>query len=71
MAQLTANQISLPVGKTGLLAVGNLRVPVRVVNARTNFGRVDIQVEPIGGSGQEWVETSRVVISSQCEQVEL
>lgn len=37
-----------------------LRIPVRVVQERQHFGRVDYLVEPLGGSGTRWVKATKV-----------
>lgn len=35
-----------------------VRVKVRVLEARSNFGRTDFRVEPLMGSGEAWVQES-------------
>jgi hypothetical protein len=57
---MTSNDLKQLVGKIGLLSSGKLSVPVGVLDSRYVFGRTDLLVTPIGGSGQEWVETGRV-----------
>lgn len=37
-------------------------VPVKIINARENFGRMDVLVTPEGGSGEAWVSAERVKV---------
>lgn len=57
---MTTIALQLYIDRRYLLAMGQLRVPVVVVDTRTVFGRVDCLVEPIGGSGCEWVSVGRL-----------
>ena len=57
--QATLEVIGSVRGETGR---GVLLVPVRIVDARENFGRMDVLVTPEGGSGQAWVSAERVKI---------
>jgi hypothetical protein len=53
------------VGKTAVLRVtnpdprrdsGELLVEVLIVSARERFGRIDVEVTPVAGSGTQWVQ---------------
>jgi hypothetical protein len=48
------------VGREGVLAVGDLSIGVRVIDARRNWGSFHVQVEPLNGSGSQWVDSTRV-----------
>lgn len=53
------------IGRTGVLPVdvereGDLRIQVEVKDARKSYGRTEVLVEPIAGSGQRWVHADRV-----------
>lgn len=37
-----------------------LSVPVTVIDARTHWGRVDVLVTPVGGTGEAWVSAERL-----------
>lgn len=39
---------------------GKLTVQVIVKDIRENFGRIDAEVTPVGGSGRTWVNTKRM-----------
>ena len=36
------------------------RTPHKVLNVRRRYGRVDMLVSPVGGSGEEWVNDQRI-----------
>lgn len=46
--------------KQGLYNMNGMLFPVRVLDARKVWGRVDILISPLGGSGETWVEASKV-----------
>ena len=57
---MTVAQMATLVGQEGLLRVERLQVQVRVVDVRTVYGRLQLLVEPVAGSGQQWVDADRV-----------
>lgn len=52
------------VGRTGQMSVqmsaSNLRIPVTIHDTREVWGRRDVLVEPLGGSGTAWVDVGRI-----------
>ena len=53
------------VGKVGTFTpfrLPGLRVNVRVLDARSKFGRVDLLVSPVAGTGAEWVQSKNVTL---------
>jgi len=51
------------IGQTGSLTVEqSLTLPVRVLDARKCWDRLDFYVEPIHGAGQRWVQADRVTL---------
>jgi len=58
----TANDLILSVGQLGNLETesGKLRVPVKVLDARSVWGKRQLLVSPIGGDGEIWADASRV-----------
>lgn len=50
------------IGRTGLWStpMGNFAVRVRVLAARRCFGRIELQVTPLEGSGTTWTPQGRV-----------
>lgn len=58
-------------GKARLVAShassGVLKVPVKVKDARSMFGRVDLLVTPVGGEGEVWMDAAGVTLSEGAE----
>ena len=50
-------------GKQGLYSVGTLKIQVIIKDARLAYGRTDVLIVPVSGSGEQWIESSRVIIS--------
>lgn len=57
------------IGKTGNLVVSNpdprrdvgeLRVRVKITDARSAYGRTDVEVTPVKGSGRLWVSLHKL-----------
>ena len=48
------------VGKTFLYRVETLSFMVRVKAVRNRFGHIDALVSPVAGSGEKWVQASRL-----------
>jgi len=61
---MTGVKLAELINREGMLEVGQgwggLTFPVRVIDAKSSYGTPRVLVEPIGGSGQEWVAASRV-----------
>jgi hypothetical protein len=48
------------VGKHGQLAIGEMTIPVLIIDARVVWNRTDLRVTPLGGHGNQWVSADRV-----------
>jgi len=63
---MNALELAAYIGKTGTLhnstGVTGLSFDVRVINARVSYGGLQLEVEPIAGSGRRWVEARRVIL---------
>jgi hypothetical protein len=59
---MTVLELALMVGATGVARFGDLSVPVVVSDVRLSFGRTDVLVSPVGGSGNQWVDVTRVTL---------
>ncbi len=60
---MTAVELASYVGRTGgwTIPTGDaFKVRVRVVNAREIFGRVELRVSPLEGSGEAWTTVQNV-----------
>ena len=51
------------VGKSGSVKVGTMQVAVKIHDVRSMFGRIDLEVEPVAGSGSTWVEDKIVTLT--------
>lgn len=60
---LTASSLIRPVGHTGMLRCGRLDIAVRIVDCRTTYDHLDVLVEPLSGTGQQWVEAEAVSLT--------
>lgn len=50
------------VTKTGAIDADGLSIHVRINEARTRYGHLDLLVTPLAGSGQRWVEYKNIEI---------
>lgn len=57
---LSAKDLTKFVGRTGTMPIGLLRIPVEIVDARSRYGSIDVQVIPVGGQGSQWITAARV-----------
>ena len=55
-----ASSLALYIGKTGVLRCECLSVDVTIADAKRSYGRTLLLVRPVSGSGEQWVEESRV-----------
>lgn len=65
---MSAKELAAYIGREGraLLRASNrgdaLRVDVRVLDAKTAFGRIDLLVEPLAGAGKAWMSADAVTL---------
>lgn len=56
------------IGQTGRITVElSLTVPVRVLDARRCWDRLDLRIAPLHGTGERWVAADRVTLDSEAE----
>ena len=57
------------IGRRGVCVLhtdgGILRIPVVVTDARGAYGRVDVEVEPMLGSGRTWVRRTNLILDDE------
>lgn len=61
------SQLSVTVGVANKLAkykCNGMMFPVRILDARKVYGRVDALITPIGGDGEKWVEASQLIVDA-------
>jgi hypothetical protein len=60
---MTANELNKLVGQNGTYKIGDLRISILVVNARTGpWQRTDVQISPVSGEGMQWVRLDSVTL---------
>lgn len=59
-AEQNASSLALFIGKSGALRCEFLSVDVTVADAKRSYGRTLLLVRPVSGSGEQWVEESRI-----------
>lgn len=52
------------IGSKATMTIDELTVGVTIKDARVRFGHIDVLVEPINGSGKQWVEKHRISLVS-------
>ena len=60
----TASKMIVAVGQIVNVRVENWIIPMRVTDAKSAWGNVRVQVEPLNGEGCAWIEMSRIVMPS-------
>jgi hypothetical protein len=57
---MTNTDFSKIVGRNARIKVGNMLVNVRVVDARSAYGRDDVLITPVNGEGRQWVRLTSI-----------
>jgi hypothetical protein len=66
-AEQNASLLALYIGKSGLLRCDYLSVEIVVADAKRSYGRTLLLVRPTAGTGEQWVEESRILWNAQGE----
>lgn len=61
----TLNEMSKMLGREGTIGINGMRIPVRIMDVKQVYGATRYLVAPIGGTGQAWVEASRVTLPAK------
>lgn len=56
------------VGRNANLVIGELTIPVLIIDARTVWNRTDVRVTPLGGFGTQWFAADRIKNLSTVEE---
>jgi len=59
-AEQNASSLALFIGKSGAVRCEYVSVDVTVADAKRSYGRTLLLVRPVSGSGEQWVEESRI-----------
>ena len=57
----TASKMIVAVGQIVNVRVESWTIPMRVVDAKSAWGNIRVEVEPVNGEGRAWIELSRIV----------
>ena len=59
--QLSADELHSFIGRAGQYqARAGMTVAVTVTNARESYGRLDLLVAPVAGTGEAWISTALI-----------
>jgi len=59
-AEQNASSLALYIGRSGLLRCEYVCIEIIVADAKRSYGRTLLLVRPIAGTGEQWVEESRI-----------
>lgn len=59
-----ATQMIIAIGQVVQVRVEAWIIPMKVTDAKSAWGNIRIEVEPLNGTGRAWIELSRLVIPS-------
>ena len=59
-AEQNASSLALYIGKSGVLRCEYLSIDIAVADAKRSYGRTLLLVRPVAGTGEQWVEESRI-----------
>ena len=62
-AEQNATSPALYIGRSGALRCEYLSVNVTIVDAKRSYGRTLLLVRPVSGTGEQWVEETRITWS--------
>jgi hypothetical protein len=54
------DRTQVKVGNTAILELEGLKVSVAILDTKQAFGRLDILISPVSGSGQKWISSERL-----------
>jgi hypothetical protein len=52
---MTALELAQHIGQLGSYYIPGLVIEVTVIDARMSWGQVQLQIQPVSGSGSKWV----------------
>ena len=56
-------QITALKGMMGKMSIESLDIGVQIKDVRRRFGHIDVLVEPLNGTGEQWVEKHRIKVA--------
>jgi hypothetical protein len=58
--EATMDRTKIVVGNTAVLVMDGLMVSVTILDTKSVYGRLDVLIAPVSGSGQKWVQAERL-----------
>jgi hypothetical protein len=58
--RLTMDRTKVVVGSVAILVMDGLMVSVTILDTKSVYGRLDVLIAPVSGSGQKWVNSERL-----------
>lgn len=62
---MTVNEMKPAIGQLVQVRYEEMWIDCKVVDVKTAWNKVRLQVKPVAGDGEQWVECSRVRLISQ------
>ncbi len=63
MARMTYKEAARIIGRKGKYLHGNIQFQVELLDVREVFGRTDVEIKPVAGTGTAWVSLDKVSLS--------
>jgi len=61
---MTSREIAELLNKRATIMLKGMSVNVRIIDGREAYGRTDVLIEPVSGSGWAWVSAERVKVTT-------
>ncbi|HET9218990.1 MAG TPA: hypothetical protein VFR18_18545 [Terriglobia bacterium] len=69
-AEQNASSLALYIGRAGALRFDSLSVDITVADSKRSYGRTLLLVRPVSGTGEQWVEESRIAWTKAGEDLQ-
>lgn len=56
----TFTEMEPVIGRTYLIRFEGIEVPCRVKDLERSYGKLRMEVEPVNGTGRQWIDSSRI-----------
>lgn len=64
MPRMTYKEAAKLIGRKGRTNFGAMQIQVEVLDVREVFGRTDLQVRPIAGTGTGWISLDSITLTA-------
>ena len=65
----TAAKMAVAIGQTVNVRVESFTIQMKVLDVKSAWGNIRLEVEPLNGTGSAWIELSRIAIPSDSRQL--